>query len=96
MKDWNPLLVMFISFFIYWILLFIVAIAVDSQHAGGDQYFLTIIVKGIDLSPIIGMFLFGILCLINKEWAIRNKWLSIILLIFFLVASAFMLFFNHS
>ena len=96
MKKWNPLLVMFLSFILYWIVLYIVASAVDSQHSGGEQYFLTIFAKGIDLSPIIGIILFGIICLIYKEWTIRNKWLSIILLILMLAASMFLLFFNHS
>jgi len=73
-----------------------VASVIDSQHAGGEQYFLTIFAKGIELSPIIGIILFGIICLIYKEWTIRNKWLSIILLIFLLAASTFLLFFNHS
>ena len=54
MKKWNPLLILFLLFIFYWIILFIVAITVDSQHAGGEQYFLTIFAKGIDLSPIIG------------------------------------------
>jgi hypothetical protein len=96
MKKWNPLLVLFLSFSLYWIILYIVASAVDSQHAGGEQYFLTIFAKGIDLSPVIGIILFGIICLIYKEWAIRNRWLSIILLILLLVASMYLLFFNHS
>jgi hypothetical protein len=95
MIKWNPLLVLFLSFILYWIVLYIVAISVDSQHAGGEQYFSTIIAKGIDLSPVIEMILFGILCLIFKEWTIRNKWLSIMILILLLVASIFLLFFNH-
>lgn len=96
MKKWNPLLVMFLSFILYWIVLYIVASAVDSQHSGGEQYFLTIFVKGIEWSPIIGMILFGIICLIYKEWTIKNKWLSMFILILLLVASTFLLFFNHS
>ena len=96
MKKWNPLLLLFLSFILYWIVLYIVASAVDSQHAGGEQYFLTIFAKGIELSPIIGMILFGIICLIYKEWTIRNKWLSIILITFFFVAYTFLLFYNHS
>lgn len=96
MKKWNPLLILLLSFIFYFIALYIVASAVDSQHAGGEQYFLTIFAKGIELSPIIGMFLFGIVCLIYKEWTIRNKWLSIFLLTLLLVVSTFLLFFNHS
>jgi len=96
MKKWNPLLVLFLSFILYWIALYIGASAIDSQHAGGEQYFLTICAKGIEFSPIIGLILFGIICFIYKEWTIRNKWLSIILIIFLLVASTFLLFFNHS
>ena len=45
--------IVFVIYF-YWTILFIVAITVDSQYAGGEQYFLTIFAKGIDLSPIIG------------------------------------------
>ena len=96
MKKWNPLLVLFLSFILYLIVLCILASAIDSQHPGGEQYFLTVFAKGIDLSPIIGIILFGIICLVYKEWTIRNKWLSIILLILLLVASTFLLFFNHS
>jgi Predicted signaling protein consisting of a modified GGDEF domain and a DHH domain len=96
MKKWNPLLVLLLLFIFYWITLYIVASVVDSQHTGGEQYFLTIFAKGIELSPIIGIILFGIICLIYKEWTIRNKWLSIILLTLLLVASTFLLFFNHS
>lgn len=96
MKKWNPLLILLLSFIFYLIALYIVAIAVDSQHTGGEQYFLTILAKGIELSPIIGMILFGIVCLIYKEWTIRNKWLSIVLLALLLVVSTFLLFFNHS
>jgi len=96
MKKWNPLLVLFLSFILYLIVLCTAASAIDSQHVGGEQYFLTIFAKGIDLSPIIGIILFGIICLIYKEWTIRNKWLSIILLILMLAASMFLLFFNHS
>ena len=95
MKKWNPLLILFLLFIFYWVILFIVAITVDSQHAGGEQYFLTIFSKGIDLSPIIGTILLGVICLIYKEWAIRHKLLSIILLIFLLVAFTFLLFFDH-
>ena len=96
MKKWNPLLILFLLFIFYWVILFIVAITVDSQHAGGEQYFLTIFAKGIDLSPIIGTILLGVICLIYKEWTIRHKLLSIILLIFLLLASTFLLFFDHS
>ena len=96
MKKWNPLLILFLLFIFYWIILFIVAITVDSQHAGGEQYFLTIFAKGIDLSPIIGTILLGAICLIYKKWTIRHKLLSTILLIFLLVASTFLLFFDHS
>ena len=96
MKKWNPLLILFLSFILYWITLYIVASAVDSQHAGGEQYFLTIFAKGIDLFPIIGMILFGIICLIYKEWTIRNKWLSIILIILLSVVFTYLWFFNHS
>ena len=67
MKKWNPLLILFLLFIFYWIILFIVAITVDSQHAGGEQYFLTIFAKGIDLSPIIGTILLGVICLIYKK-----------------------------
>jgi len=96
MRKRNPLLIMFLLFILYWIVLFIIAITVDSQHAGGEQYFLTIISKGIDLSPIIGMILFVIICLIYKEWTIRNKWLSIILFILLFFEFLYMLFINHS
>lgn len=96
MKKWNPLLVLFLSFILYLIVLCTAASAIDSQHPGGEQYFLTIFAKGIDWSPIIGIILFGIICLVYKEWTIRNKWLSIILLILLLAASMFLLFFNHS
>ncbi len=96
MKKWNPLLVLFLSFILYLIVLCTAASAIDSQHPGGEQYFLTVFAKGIDLSPIIGIILFGIICLVYKEWTIRNKWLSIILLILLLAASMFLLFFNHS
>ncbi len=96
MKKWNPLLILFLLFIFYWIILFIVAITVDSQHAGGEQYFLTIFAKGIDLSPIIGTILLGVICLIYKKWTISHKLLSTILLIFLLVASTFLLFFDHS
>ena len=65
MKKWNPLLILFLLFIFYWIILFIVAITVDSQHAGGEQYFLTIFAKGFDLSPIIGTILLGVICLIS-------------------------------
>lgn len=95
MKRWNPLLVFLISSILYWIGLYIVAITIDSQHSGGEQYFLTIFVKGIDLFPIVGMILFVIICLIYRTWAIRNKLLSIILLTHLLVASIFMLYYNH-
>lgn len=96
MKKWNPLLILFLSFILYWIVLCIVASAIDSQHAGGEQYFLTIFAKGIELTPIIGIILFGFICLLYKEWAVKNKWLSIFLLILLLVASTFLLLFNHS
>ena len=96
MKKWNPLLILFLLFIFYWVILFIVAITVDSQHAGGEQYFLTIFAKGIDLSPIIGTILLGVICLIYKEWTIRNKWASIILFILLIVAFIYLSFFNHS
>jgi len=73
MKKWTPLLVLFLSFILYLIVLCTVASVIGSQHAGGEQYFLTIITKGLDLSPIIGIILFGFICLIYKEWTIRNK-----------------------
>ena len=96
MKKWNPLLLLFLSFILYWIILYYVASIVDSQHTGGEQYFVTIFAKGIDLFPIIELILFVIICLIYKEWTIRNKWLSIILLILMSIAYMYMLFFNHS
>ena len=92
MKKWNPLLVLFLSFILYLIVLCILASAIDSQHPGGEQYFLTVFAKGIDLSPIIGIILFGIICLIYKEWTIRNKWLSIILLILMCLNLAYIIY----
>lgn len=65
MKKWNPLLVLFLSFILYLIVLCTAASAIDSQHPGGEQYFLTVFAKGIDLSPIIGIILFGIICLVS-------------------------------
>lgn len=46
MKNWSPLLVVFLSFILYCILLLITAISIGSQHAGIEQYFATIIIKG--------------------------------------------------
>ena len=96
MKKWNPLLVLFLSFILYWVILYVLATVIDSQYAGEEQYFLSIFAKGIDLFPIIGMILFGIICLIYKEWTIRNKWASIILFILLIVAFIYLSFFNHS
>lgn len=96
MKKCNPLRILLISFFLYWIILYIVASAVDSQHAGGEQYLLIIFAKGIDMFPIIGIILLGIICLIYKEWAVKNKWLLIILLLILSIAFLYILFFNHS
>lgn len=96
MKKYNPLLLLFLSSILYWIILYFIASIVDSQHTGGEQYFLTIFAKGIDLFPIIELILFVIICLIYKEWAIRNKWLSIILVILMLMAYMYLLAFNHS
>lgn len=65
MKKWNPLLILFLLFIFYWVILFIVAITVDSQHAGGEQYFLTIFAKGIDFvsnnwNDFVGSYMFNI------------------------------------
>lgn len=36
-KKSNPLLVLFLLFVFYWVVLYIIAIVVDAQHAGGEQ-----------------------------------------------------------
>ncbi|MEG2181108.1 MAG: hypothetical protein RRZ66_11165 [Bacteroidales bacterium] len=96
MKRINPLLVLFLLLVLYWVVLYIIAIVIDTQHVGGEQYFLTILVKGIDLFPLIGVILFSSICLFSKEWAIRNKWLVVAILFFLFSLSIYMLFFNHS
>lgn len=96
MKKINPWLLLFIFFIIYFICLFIVAGLIDSRHPGGEQYFLTIFAKGIDLFPIIIILLLGIICFVNKEWSMRNKWSLISLFILLTLSLFFVLFFNHT
>lgn len=96
MKRINPLLALFLLLVLYWVVLYTIAIVIDTQHAGGEQYFLTILVKGIDLFPLIGIVLFSIICLFSRKWTIRNKWLVVAILFFLFSLSVYMLFFNHS
>ncbi len=91
----NPWQKLFILYILYWIILFIIASVIDSQFAGGDQYFLIILAKGIDLFPLASIAFIGILSIIHREWAIRNKWLLIVQILFWIIASIFTLYFNH-
>jgi len=89
MKKINPWLLSLILFILYFICLYILAGLIDSRHAGGEQYFLTILVNGIYLFPIIVILLLGIICLFNKEWSVRNKWNLISIFILFLLMTVF-------
>ena len=95
MKKYNPLMILLISIFLYWIILFIVAYIVDYHHSGGEQYFLTIIAKGIQIFPITGIVLSGFIGLIYKEWAIKNRIFLVSLILFLLFGYVFILSFNH-
>jgi len=89
MKKNNPWLLSLILFILYFICLYILSGVIDSRHAGGEQYFLTILVNGIYLFPIIVILLLGIICLFNKEWSVRNKWNLISIFILFLLMTVF-------
>lgn len=94
MKNWNPLLVVFLSFILYCILLVIIAISIDSQHSGGEQYFVTIIAKGIDLFPIFGIIITGIVGFAYR----KSKYYRVIfaiLLIALILFEIYILFYNH-
>ncbi|MBP2661799.1 MAG: hypothetical protein H6Q69_4831 [Firmicutes bacterium] len=73
MKKNNPWLLSLILFILYFICLYILSGVIDSRHAGGEQYFLTILVNGIYLFPIIVILLLGIICLFNKEWSFSRQ-----------------------
>ncbi len=96
MKKINSWLLLLIFFILYFICLFIVAGLIDSRHPGGEQYFLTIFAKGINLFPIIMILLLAIICFINKEWSMRNKWSLIFIFILLTLFLFFVLFLNHA
>ncbi len=95
MKNWNPLLVVFLSFILYCVLLVIIAININSQHSDGEQYFVTIIAKGIDLFPVFGIIITGIVGFAYRKRPKYYRVIFAILLIALILFELFILFFNH-
>jgi len=95
MKNWNPLLVVFLSFILYCILLVIIAICIDSQRFGGEQYFVTIIAKGIDLFPIFGIIITGTFGFVYRKRPKYYRVIFAILLIALILFEIYILFYNH-
>lgn len=94
-KTIAPLLILLTSFALYWIILIVLAIVIDSFHAGGEQYFLRILSCGIDLSFFVGFVVLLVVCIAYKEWAKRNKLLIALLGLIIIFCCVFTLFFNH-
>lgn len=95
MKKIKDLSVLFLLFILYWIIVFIIAITIDSQHLGGEQYFLTIITEGIGQFPFFMTAILLIITLLYADWVKRNKYLLIILSVFLVFAHIYCSYFNH-
>ena len=96
MKNRNSWLILVASFFIYWICVYNIACVMESHHAGIEQYFLRVISEGIDLSPLVGISVVGLVCFINKNWFRSNKVIIIIILTILIFFELFIIFFNHT
>lgn len=77
----NPIIRLFLSILIYTVLLFCIALGVESQNAGGNQYFLRIIAFGILLFPLICLIMLFIFTITNRIWTIRRWYIVVIILI---------------
>ena len=93
----NPIYATIMAYFLSFILIFIIAVVVDSQYAAGQQYFLIILVKGMDYQAVFCYGIFILSSIFNKDWFVSNvnKILYTLFaggLTFYVV---FLLFFNH-
>jgi hypothetical protein len=96
MKNRSSWLILVASFFIYWVSVFIIASVMNSHSPGIEQYFLRVISKGIDLSPLVGIIVVGLVSFINKNWFKSNKVIIIVILAILIFFELFIIFFNHT
>ncbi len=96
MKNLNSWFILVASFFIYWVCVFIIASVMNSHSPGIEQYFLRVISKGIDLSPLVGIIVMGLVSFVNKSWFKSNKVIIIIMLTALIFFELFIIFFNHT
>jgi hypothetical protein len=68
----------------------------ESYNPGIEQYFLRVISEGIDLSPLVGISVVGLMCFINKNWFRSNKVIIIIIFTVLIFLEVFTIFFNHT
>lgn len=92
----NPIAVTGISFIASSIFIFVLAILIDLQHAAGEQYFLTIIVKGIQYQSIFCFVVYVLSGLIFRNWVMRHRVIYTLFLILLSSWLIFILFFNHN
>lgn len=96
MKNRSSWLILVASFFIYWICVYFIASVMESHSPGIEQNFLRVISKGIDLSPLVGISVVGLVCFINRNWFRSNKVIIIIILTILIFFELFTIFFNHT
>ena len=96
MKNRSSWLILVDFFFIYWICVYFIASVMESHSAGIEQNFLRVISKGIDLSPLVGISIVGLVCFINRNWFRSNKVIIIIILTILIFFELFTIFFNHT
>lgn len=91
----NPLTLTSISLIASSVLIFIIAIIFDYNHASGEQYFLAIIIKAIYFQSILCSTIYILSGILFKKWVLQHKVIYILFLILILVWTIFILFFNH-
>jgi len=96
MKNLNPFILLISLFFIYWISIFVTASIVESNYPGIEQSFLRIISDGIDLCPLLGILIIGLVSLFYKEWFRSYKIIVFVIVLILVGFGIFGLFFNHS
>lgn len=89
----NPMFITIISFIASSILLFLMALIVDSQHAAGEQWGLTIIAYGIYYQSIFCYGIFILSSIIKRKWILKTTIVNKIIYGFFFVLMAYYLMF---
>lgn len=88
----NPITITLYAVVIHSALIFLSSFILESQHAAGEAYFLTFMVRGIGFYlPILCSFIFIISSLLKIAWIKKNR-MSYILFSIFLITYLYYVF----